>query len=74
MVIDLYRQTFTDYVKSNQVNNDRILEVQTAIENAMYDEFQRVYEQIKAEYTIEINDSVWGDIVIGDITYEPITE
>lgn len=35
MVIDLYRQTFTDYVKSNQVNNDRILEVQTIIENSL---------------------------------------
>ncbi len=45
-------------------------EVELAIENAKYQEFQKVYEQIKADYTIEINNSIWDDIVIGNITYE----
>lgn len=44
--------------------------VQDALEMMLYEEFQKVYEQIKAEYTIEINNSIWDEIVIGDITYE----
>jgi len=35
MVIDLYRDSFTDYVKKHQVNDDRILEVKRGIANAI---------------------------------------
>jgi len=45
-------------------------EVLAMQERLIYEEFQRVYEQIKADYTIEINNAIWDGIVIGDITYE----
>lgn len=44
--------------------------VQEELEQLQYEEFQKVYEQIKADYTIEINNSIWDEIVIGDIIYE----
>ncbi len=48
--------------------------VAEAIENARYEAFQEVYNQMKEDYTIEINDSVWDDMVIGTIIYEPAKE
>nr|UWI25212.1 MAG: hypothetical protein [Bacteriophage sp.] len=35
MVIDLYKQSFTDYVNGNMVNVDAILEAQRTISNAI---------------------------------------
>ncbi|OUO85289.1 hypothetical protein [Bacteroides sp. An269] len=35
MVIDLYKQSFTDYVNGNTVNVDAILEAQEAVSNAI---------------------------------------
>ena len=35
MVIDLYKQSFTDYVNGNTVNVDAILEAQEALSNAI---------------------------------------
>lgn len=35
MVIDLYKQSFTDYVNGNMVNVDAILEAQITISNAI---------------------------------------
>lgn len=35
MVIDLYKQIFTDYVNGNTVNVDAILEAQESISNAI---------------------------------------
>lgn len=35
MVIDLYKQSFTDYVNGNTVNVDAILETQEALSNAI---------------------------------------
>ncbi len=53
--------------KATSSYDEEVLAVQ---ERLIYEEFQRVYEQIKAEYTIEINNSIWDGIVIGSITYE----
>lgn len=35
MVIDLYKQSFTDYMNGNMVNVDAILEAQRTISNAI---------------------------------------
>ena len=35
MVIDLYKQSFTDYVNGNTVNVDAILEAQETLSNAI---------------------------------------
>ena len=48
--------------------------VEEVLNNARYTAFQKVYEQIKEAYAIEINNSVWDEIVIGEITYEQTQE
>lgn len=42
-----------------------------AMEVARYEAFQKVYSQIKEDYNIEINASLWDNITLGTIIYEP---
>ena len=45
-------------------------EVAAMQERLVYEEFQKIFEQMKAEYKIEINKSIWDEIVIGNTIYE----
>ena len=45
-------------------------EVAAMQERLVYEEFQKIFEQMKAEYKIEINKSIWDKIVIGNTIYE----
>ncbi len=45
-------------------------EVAAMQERLVYEEFQKIFEQMKAEYEIEINKSIWDEIVIGNTIYE----
>ena len=45
-------------------------EVAAMQERLVYEEFQKIFEQMKAEYKIEIDKSIWDEIVIGNTIYE----
>lgn len=42
--------------------------VETAINDATAEEFDKQYEEIKSNYKVETNDKVWDDIVMGEVT------
>ena len=77
-VVDHIIEEEDGYYIVKMINNNSTESYDEAVEevlnDARYAAFQEVYEQIKEPYTIEINDSIWDGIVIGEITYEPSQE
>ena len=48
--------------------------VEQLITVTRYEGFQKIYNQIKKDYNIEINTSLWDSVTVGNMIYEPKEE